>query len=266
MCHIVETWRANPSDAAKARTIHVYTNAPLVSLTLNGVSVSASPAAVAAFKYATFTVPYAPGTLKATALAADGTTTLGTDTRSSWGAPAAVRLSIDVPSAASGTGTALFLDGQDTALLRATVVDAEGNTCEDATTRVAFAVTSGPGVVIGTGNGDPANQDPNHAPARVAYHGLVRGLVRVTQASAVATAAGDGGVDAVALLAQVNVDAGRGSRSSRIVPGGAATAIVVSVSAPGLTGDSVSIATSVAVTDAPLWVAAASVQSAYVDA
>ena len=37
-----------------------------------------------------------------------------------------LELGIDAPSVATGTGTALLLDGQDAALVRAAVVDAEG--------------------------------------------------------------------------------------------------------------------------------------------
>jgi hypothetical protein len=62
-------------------------------------------------------------------------------------------------------------------------------------------------------NSNPANQDPNHAPERVAYHGLVRAVVRVTQVSA-------GSADDLALLAAVNVDAGAGPQSSKGACGG----------------------------------------------
>ena len=261
VCHIVETWKANPTDASKPRTIHVYSNAPFASLALNGGAPTAgSPAAIKQFGYATFTVAFAPGALVASCLAADGVTVLATSApRASWGPPAAVRLSVDSPSPASGTGAALYLDGADAALVRATIVDAAGNVCEDATDSVTFAVLSGPGAVTGTGNGDPSNHEPNHAASRAAYPGLVRAVVRVTQASAVATAGGDGGAAAVALLQAVNVDAGSGGRSARIVPGGAATPIVVTASAGSLAGDSLSIATSNDFADSVLQVAGASV-------
>ena len=210
---------------------------------------------------------FAPGSLVASCLAADGVTVLATSApRNSWGAPAAVKLSVDAPSPSTGTGAALYLDGADAALVRATVVDAQGNTVEDAATSVTFSISSGPGFVSGTGNGDPANHEPNHAATRTAYHGLVRAVVRVTQASAVATAAGDGGAAAVALLQAVNVDAGAGGRSARIVPGGAIAPVVVAVSSPGLAGDSISIATSNAFEDSVLAVAAASVGVADVGA
>ena len=228
----------------------------MASLSLSGNAVGGGPKTVAMFRYATFSVAFAPGALVASCLAADGSTVLATSApRASWGAPAAVRLSLDAPSAATGTGGALFLDGQDAALVRATVVDAQGNVVEDAANTVSFAVASGPGFVTGTGNGDPSSHEPNHAATRLAYHGLVRAVVRVTQASAVASAAGAGGDAAVALLQAVNVDAGKGGRSASIVVGGAATPIVVTASSAGLAGDSLSIATSNDFADSVLQVA-----------
>jgi len=226
---------------------------------VNGAAVG-PPLAVPPFGYARFLgVPFAPGKLLAEALDGGGAAVLGAHERSSWGPPAALALSLDAPSPRTGTGGALFLDGGDAALVRATVVDAAGVPCEDASLRVAFSVTAGPGAVWGTGNGDPANQEPNHAPSRAAYHGLVRAVVRVTQASAVA-----GGGD-LALLAAVNVDAGGGPASSAVKPlDGPPPAITVSASAPGLPTVTINIPTSAAAADAVLAVAAANVQAAYV--
>ena len=88
-------------------------------------------------------VPFSPGTLTAEGLVADGTTVLASDAARSWGAPAALVLSLDAPSLATGTGDgALLLDGGDVALVRATVVDAAGNPCGDATDNITFAVSS----------------------------------------------------------------------------------------------------------------------------
>merc|ERR1712072_919464 len=87
---------------------------------------------------------------------------------------------MDAPSAQTGTGTALFLDGHDAALLRASVVDSEGRVMHLATDNVSFRVVSGPGFVQGTGNGDPHCHEPNNAPWHSAYHGLVRAVIRVT--------------------------------------------------------------------------------------
>ncbi len=56
-------------------------------------------------------VPYAHGTLTATGFDNHGASVANAST-SSWGAPAAVVLSVDAPSPSSGTGSKVYLDGQ----------------------------------------------------------------------------------------------------------------------------------------------------------
>ena len=249
---IVESWAPSANGT---RTIHVYTNAPLARLRLPSGAVFGPSVAVSAFGAAAtfYSVPFAPGVLVAEALAADGATVLATDSAASWGAPAALRVSIDAPSASTGTGGAVLLDGTDVALLRATVVDAAGNTCGDAAATVHFAVTAGPARIIGTHNGDPALQQPANASAVPAYGGLARAIVRVTLA-AVGTAADR------ALLAAVNLDAGRGE-SSAVVQGDVPppASFTVTATADGLAAGSATVALSVDPEDAVLAVAAASV-------
>ena len=58
-------------------------------------------------------------------------------------------LSIDAPSAATGTGSALLLDGQDVGLIRAMIADSRGHLVADATHNVSFSVKSGPGKIFG---------------------------------------------------------------------------------------------------------------------
>lgn len=253
--HIVESWQNSPTGQ---RTINVYTNAASVRLLVNGAPVGT--ASVPAYGKAQFTnVSYTPGTLTAQALAADGQTVLATDSKSSWGAPAGIVLSLDAPTPLTGTGSALYLDGGDAALVRATIVDSAGNVVSDASLNITFAVTAGPGAITGCGNGDPANQDPNHVPWKPAYHGLVRAVVRVSLNAA--------GEDADrALAAFVNPDAGLG-QSSAILSGPASNAptlLTISASAPGLPTASINIALSVNAADSVLAVAASSVASAYV--
>ena len=253
--HLVETWLP-PSPPATSRVVHVYTNAPAAALRVNGALVGL--AAVPAFGWATFSgVNYSAGTLSAEALAADNATVLAATAKHSFGAPSALVLSIDAPSLATGTGRALYLDGADVALLRAEVVDAAGHRVEDAVVNVTFAVTAGPGLVVGCSNGDPANQDPNQAPWKPAYHGLVRAIVRATL-----DAASPPAVRAARLA--MELDAGKGPRSSTTLPAGGAppAALTVTASAPGLPAASISIPLSVDPADEPLAVAAASVAAA----
>ena len=211
------------------------------------------------YGYATFrNVPFAPSTeLTASALAADASTVLATHTARSWAAPAALLLTLDAPSLATGTGAALFLDGGDVALVRARVVDANGVLCGSAALPLLFSVTEGPGVVWGTGNGDPSNQQDMSSAATTAYHGLARAVVRAAMVAA--------GSDADrAQLAYVNVDAGGGAGCASILSAGQQppTHITVTVSSPGLQGASIVIPLSVDPKDSVLAVASASVGAA----
>jgi hypothetical protein len=254
---IVELWQA-PNDAAaqcaagqRCRKINVYSSAPIVRLSVNGGAPTYLAGANGVFSG---TVAYAAGALLAEALAADNATVLGSHSRASWGAPVALALSVDAPSPASGTGGALYLDGMDVALVRAAVVDAGGNVVGDAALNVTFAVAAGPGVVVGVGNGDPASLDPNQASWRPAYHGLARAVVRVTLDAATPDAAR-------ARRLAMEVDAGKGPRSSAVMPIGGTppTVLTVAASAPGLPTATLDIPLSVDPKDAPLAVAAASV-------
>jgi hypothetical protein len=251
---IVESWAPSANGT---RTIHVYSGAPLVRLVLPSGAPFGAPAAPAGSFFGAafifYDVPFTPGALVAEALAADGATVLARARRASWGAPAALVLTLDAPSRAMGTGAALFLDGTDVALVRATVVDADGNWCADAAPVVAFAVSEGPARITGTHNGDPALQAPASAAVVPAYGGLARAVARVTLAAAGAAADR-------ALLAAVNVDAGRGN-SSAVYAGDAPPprAFTVTATAAGLAPGAVTVALSVDPADSVLAVAAASV-------
>ena len=255
--HIVESWQAPPPPKTN-RSITVYTNAPTVALSVNGARVGVAPVAPwgAAFFHG---VVFSPGTLTATALDAHGAP-LGSAEKASWGAASALVLAIDAPSAASGTGVAVLQDGQDVALIRATVVDAAGVIVAGAGGfNVSFSVTAGPALVWATSSGDPADHVTAHSPWRMTYHGLLRAVVRSTVRAA--------GSDARrALEALVNKEAGAGPASSTIAQGGSAPAASFTVTAtcPGLVPASVVVPLSVAEEDGVLAVAARSVGAAYV--
>lgn len=101
-------------------------------------------------------------------------------------------------------------------------------------------------------------QESNAAPSRVAYHGLARGIVRVTAVVGSTT-------EQTALLAQLNPEAGAGPRSARVVvsDGGVAEPIVVQADVPGLPAATLSIPTSIDPLDSVFAVAARSVGVAY---
>jgi len=189
--HLVESWEspdAFPSTKGnKTRAIHAYSSADEIELFVNGKSQGSMPVhpmVQGPGSYAEWTsVPWASGNLSAVAKV-NGGKVVAMDTRITNLAAATIELSLDAPSKATGTGSALLLDGQDAALLRASVVDNTGNVIHLASHNVSFRIVSGPGFVQGTGNGDPHCHEPNNAPWHSAYHGLVRAVVRVTSTAA----------------------------------------------------------------------------------
>lgn len=141
-------------------------------------------------------------------------------------------LSLDVPSEHSGTGSSLLLDGRDTAMIRASIVDASDPSkplVSSATHRISFRVVSGPGMHAGVSNGDPASHEWLKSASVNAYMGLARSFVRVTE-------------DCTSLhrdLAQhIDVDT---NRSHVVVRNTCvdSSSIVVEATAEGISGDSV---------------------------
>ena len=244
--HIVES----PTRSGKDRVVHVYTNCPSVRL-------AGQVQAVERLGWATFKLAAGPS-WKAEALAEDGSTVLATHVVTLSGAAAAVKLSLDVPSPRTGTGDALYLDGVDTALVRAEVLDTDGTVVRDCAAQITFSVESGPAALLATANGDPADHVVIHSPTRKAYHGLARAFIR-SKVDASGTAAER------ALRKTVNADAGLGHGGATIVEGAAedaASDVVVMACADGLPCAQLTIPTSAESRHSPLEVAARSVELA----
>lgn len=254
-CRLVESWQPSPNGAG-GRNLTVYTNAAGARIRVNGES-SGDSVKVAPFSAARFTsVPFSAGNVTAECVDATRSTVLASHTKHSWGEAAAIELTLDAPSTRTGTGTSVYMDGQDVALVRATVVDSRGVPVHDSTANVTFQVSSGPARLVGVGNGDPANQDPNHAKWKPAYHGLVRAIFRATLLAA-------GTASERAMVAAINVDAGAGPSSSRVHQGASGATVpssfTVSATAAGLPSAHLTVPLSTRPEDDPLNVAAASV-------
>ena len=165
------------------------------------------------------------------------------------GPPIATKLSIDAPSRLTGTGSTLVLDGHDTALIRATLVDSEGRIA-DASNLIQFETESGPGFVSGVHNGDAKSHEPQVARSRHAYHGLARATVKVTRDT----------MSDELLKSGVEVATGDGLRTVALGPYSGPMSIQVTASSPGLAPGRVSIPVSSDPMDAPLEVAGADLQ------
>jgi beta-galactosidase len=156
-------------------------NADRVVLSLNGKLIEEKP--VRPFQMVVWEVPYAPGRLEAVTKK-DGKVVARCVVETT-GQPVALRLSPD--------RAALSADGCDAVPVTVEALDAEGRPVPTANVAVAFQI-SGPGKIIGVGNGDPNCHEPEKGNQRSLFNGLAQVIVQSTgEAGAIqleATAAG----------------------------------------------------------------------------
>ena len=94
---------------------------------------------------------------------------------------ASLTLGVDVPSKSTCTGDKVVMDGRDVALLRVSALDAAGALVGVAgDVNVTITVVSGPGRVIGVGNGDAASHQRPKGSVIQTHGGLARVIVQVT--------------------------------------------------------------------------------------
>jgi beta-galactosidase len=85
------------------------------------------------------------------------------------GEPAALALEPD--------RTVLLADGADISLVTVRIVDVRGRTVPVATNMVTLGIT-GPGQLVGVGNGDPSCHESDKGKQRSAFNGLCRAIVQ----------------------------------------------------------------------------------------
>ncbi len=167
--------------------------------------------------------------------------------------PTALQLLVDVPSAATGTGSKLVLDGHDTALLRVSVLSAAGHLVSTTPVPVTFKIVSGPGKLAGVSSGDPASTEHPKGSTVHTYVGTARLAVQVS-------------VDCVSEhmddLIRTDLEAGTAAFQLESCP---LAPIVIEASSPGLTPATVSVSTSVDLKDGALEAAMAPCNFTYTD-
>jgi beta-galactosidase len=149
-------------------SVWCHTNLARVELFLNGQSLGSRD--VEPNRHVEWQVAYAPGVLEARGVTRDGTAL--TTRRETSGAPAAIRLRPDRDP--------IHAEGEDVAVIAVEIVDAQGRIVPTADNQVSFAV-SGPGKMIGVGNGDPTSHEPDKASARRAFNGLCVAIVQASK-------------------------------------------------------------------------------------
>jgi beta-galactosidase len=143
-------------------------NCDTVELLLNGKSLGEKP--VDKFKMVSWEVPYAPGRLEAVGKTNGGR--VSDFTIQTTGQPVALRLMPD--------RKALAGDGSDAMPVTVEALDAQGRPVPTANLSVAFEI-SGPGRIIGVGNGDPNSHEPEKGNRRSLFNGLAQVIVQSTR-------------------------------------------------------------------------------------
>jgi beta-galactosidase len=162
--HLLPHWNWEGKEGQEIE-VWAYCNLDSVELLLNGASLGLQ--AVVKNGHLVWKVKYAPGAIEARA--SKGGRVVLTERRETTGPAARIVTTADRGMIAA--------DGQDVAVVNVTIVDAQGRTVPTADNFVTFAV-SGPGEVIGVGNGDPSCHEPDHATQRSAFNGLCMAIVQ----------------------------------------------------------------------------------------
>ena len=164
MVHLVPAnW--NKRSTTQPVRVLAFSNAERVELFLNGKSLGARD--VPHDAHAEWQVPYGPGTLSAKAYS--GEKVVASDKVETTGAPAQVKLTTDRTSLRAGAG--------DAVVVQVSLLDDQGRVVPDDDRRITFHVTGG-ARIVGVGNGNPADHDPDKAEARTTFHGRCMAVVQ----------------------------------------------------------------------------------------
>lgn len=200
--HLFPHWNWE-GKAGQDIEVWCFTNLDRVELFVNGTSVGAQD--VKKDSHVAWKVPYAPGFIEARGSKA-GAPSL-TARRETTGPPTTIVLKPD--------RARILADGEDLSVVEVQIVDAQGRIVPTVGHEITFSV-SGPGKIIGVGNGDPSSHEADRASKRSAFNGLCMALVQA-------------------------------ARSDPSTPGGLAGDIRVEGTSPGLTSGTAMIASVAAV-------------------
>lgn len=168
--HVLPHWNW-PDRVGETIPVWVHSNCDEVELLLNGESLGRQT--LPRNGHLEWQVTYAPGTLVAKGFV--GGEEVGTATVETTGPPHHLRLIPDRETLAA--------DGEDVCLLAALVCDEHGRVVPVADSRLTFAVSDN-ARLLGVGNGDPSDHDPDQANCRRAFHGLCQALVQTRREAA----------------------------------------------------------------------------------
>lgn len=151
----------------KMMDVRVFSNYPVVRLELNGKIIAEKTILAEDKLIATFSIPYAPGNLKAIAMR-DGKEVASKQLITA-GAPAKIKLTAD--------RTKIKADRNDLSYVKIEITDARGNVIPDATIPVTLTV-SGAGEIAGSGSACPNDMESFNNPVCKTFRGKALAILR----------------------------------------------------------------------------------------
>jgi beta-galactosidase len=162
--HLFPHWNW-PGLEGQEIAVWVHSNLDRVELFHNGQSLGTKD--VQKDQHLAWSVKYAPGAIEARGFK-NGQQVLAVK-RETTGAAAKLVMRTDRME--------IKADGEDAAIFTAEIRDAQGLLLPITDNQVSFKVI-GPGKLIGTGNGDPTNQEPDNGSTRKAFSGLCMAVIQ----------------------------------------------------------------------------------------
>jgi len=162
--HLFPHWNWSGYEG-KEIAVWVHTNLDRVELFVNGRSLGAQE--VKKNQHLAWNVSYAPGAIEARGYKADKL--VMTTRRETTGSAAKLVMTADRRE--------VNADGEDVAMFAVAIHDAQGRVVPIADNEVAFQI-SGPGRLIGVGNGDPTDHASDKGTSRKAFSGLCMAIVQ----------------------------------------------------------------------------------------
>ncbi|MBZ5514977.1 MAG: DUF4982 domain-containing protein [Acidobacteriia bacterium] len=167
--HVFPHWNW-PGMEGQEIAVWVYSNLDKVELFLNGESLGAKE--MQKNSHLAWVVKYAPGTIEVRGY--KGAKQVLTAKRETTGPAAKLVMKTDREE--------IVADGEDVAMFAVEVHDGQGRVVPMTDNEVAFRV-SGPGELIGVGNGDPTSHESDKGTSRKAFSGLCLAIVRSAKTS-----------------------------------------------------------------------------------
>lgn len=166
MAHILPHWNW-PGRIGQVTPVHVFTSGDEAELFLNGRSLGKKKKAAFEYRLRWDDVRYEPGELQV--IAYKNGRRWAEETVRTTGRAAQLQISAD--------RRVITANGSDLSFVTVKITDENGRTVPDAANAVRFTL-EGPGEIVATDNGDPANLVSFASKERDAYAGLVLVIVR----------------------------------------------------------------------------------------